>query len=425
MKAPVIISILAILFLLEIGFLAVFREPVFLGGNYWNPLLLLFSGVGIGFLAILARKKEIFPPNQSSILNNLLLFGLTIAGFAFALPEILAIYKQYPILPKYADILPQIDKMIDLFLAGENPYEAIKVHHDYEIVSPYMPFHWGPLILPKVLGVDLRLGTLGLWLLAILFFTWQISRSNTSIVAKVLLVLLPAIFLNLLAHYQPIIFRISAELSIAACYLFLASTLLRKSTIWVGIALLTCLLSRYMVVFWVPLLGLIWWKEYQKKETIILGGIVLGGILLFYILPFFTQNPAHISQGLAHHDRVMEKVWTFEPWHAETIDKPATLFKGLGMAGYFYDFWPGEILHRLKAAKTLHLVIPIITILGLGIYYLRKGKSLHIPLFLLGSLKIYLTLFYHLLPLPIEYYFFVPLCVSMVLLVAYWNYYYE
>ena len=424
----VIKIVLPILFILEIGFLTFLREPIFRGGNDWNSIILCLIGLLIGGIAIF--HSNIIPVKSSSFsissknhflqnkhLQLFLLLFISWLGFVISLPEILSIYEAYPILPKYADILPQIDKMLDLFLAGENPYASIKVHHDYKLVSPYMPFHWAPMLIPKITGIDLRFATLGIWLLSISFFAFTIFKLRINYFIKIGLILLPAIFLNILVQNQTIIFRISAELIIAAYYLFLATSLLNKSTVWVGIALLTCLLSRYFVVLWVPLLLFVWWDQYGNKSIFKLSGIVAGGVLLFYLIPFMSQNIQHIPQGIAHHGKVTQKVWTYEPWHAKTIDKPATLFKGLGLASYFYDYGNGEVLGRLKTIQRSQIILSLMVIFLLGVFYWKRKDRLNSSDFLLGSLKVYMVIFYQLLPLPIEYYFFVPVCISIPILV--------
>jgi hypothetical protein len=97
-------------------------------------------------------------------------------------------------------------------------------------------------------------------------------------------------------------------------------------------------------------------------------------------------------------------------------DTPDNLLQGLGFGVYFYEWFNLDIAGKLRMYKLAHLILSIGTVIGLGIYYLKCKANINYKLFLLGSLKIYLVVFYNFIQIPFHYLYLVPVFVSIPML---------
>ncbi|MEM8891568.1 MAG: hypothetical protein AAGD28_26555, partial [Bacteroidota bacterium] len=92
------------------------------------------------------------------------------------------------------------------------------------------------------------------------------------------------------------------------------------------------------------------------------------------------------------------------------------LYRGIGLAALFYEFWPGDAEAQAGAVQNLQFIGSAIILVLFAILYYRKKEEIRDRLFLLGSLKLMLTFFYSFLALPIDYYFIVPVMLSLGIL---------
>ncbi|MEO6133496.1 MAG: hypothetical protein ABIQ02_16770, partial [Saprospiraceae bacterium] len=75
----------------------------------------------------------------------------------------------------------------------------------------------------------------------------------------------------------------SFELVIAAYYLVLASGLVARHIGLITAGLVLCILSRYTLVFWLPLVAIILWQKLPRRQNILIWSSVALSILLIYI----------------------------------------------------------------------------------------------------------------------------------------------
>ena len=216
---------------------------------------------------------------------------------------------------------------------------------------------------------------------------------------------------------QDIIYGVTVEWLIAGYYLiFLASW--RSRSAWIqALALLLCLLSRYALVFWLPILILYLWNLRGRMHVYKGIMITLGGLMLIYVLPFLARDPGSFSRGLAHHQRAAIDEWHGQPWQ-ENLDQPYTLYKGVGLANRFYEMSDLPVEQRLQRLQRTQILLLIVwVIVSMGLFTWRVRKMIHPMYFLWGSLKIYLALFYHMLQLPYTYLFVVLVAINLPMLV--------
>lgn len=426
-------AIILLAFAGEVCLLTIWQKSIDQGGSAWNPFWLfcvsLFIGVYPILVALYARRtaegasywdrlqvRIPFIHRQSRLSrylsHPLLLFGLAAWSFVNYLPVLTWITSEIPVALSQSDIMPQIQIFVRRFLSGEFPYQPIH-EFGYPLFSPYMPLHWGPYVLPQLGGFDERWLSLGVFVLAGGYFCWQVSRTEMPVLLKWVFAILPFWVLQIYLDHDLSMFAKTVELLIAGYYLFFASTLLGKSPYPQAIGLSLCLLSRYFLVFWVPLYLFTAWKGSTRQKALIIGGIGLASVLLLFVFPFYLKDPTLIARGLAHHEGVMRGNWTHDLEAGN-----GALYRGVGFAGYVAPLLSGEVAARLATMSWMHVLGSILTTGLLAGIYWRIRDRIPQSLFAIASFKIYLTIFYTLLPLPILYYFFVPLCVSLPVLLG-------
>ncbi len=402
-----------LLFVLELGLISFWRTPSWKG--MMNPIWLLLISLCICILPFIHISGKKITKGPSPIYATAGLMGLCALLLGFLIPGLQAIYLKYPIEVAQSDIIPQIDVMLRrFFVEGVTPYQKI-TEFGYEMFSPYMPLHWGPFIITETLGVDHRWLPFSLYALVSLWLAFRISRLDIHLGWKVVCVSLPALlYWNMMTHMDTI-FGHTIEPLIMAYYMFLCLSLSSKSVVIRALGLMFCLLSRYSVVFWVPLWLWVIWKKEGLKPAIWVAGLAGMGVLFLYVIPFLLPDPSIISQGLAHHQLVTNTAWTFEGWYHGS-GKPLILTWGTGLGIYFFDYWPGEVLDRLSAIQRTQLIVSILSVIAMALVFTKGKWRMTTPLFLMLSLKLYLSIFYYLNALPFVYYIMVPVSLSMVLL---------
>lgn len=413
-------NILAIFCICEWGLVSWWKPNVDADANMVQATLIFLVGMAVGLYALKQSLSKDLPPPRSiatgkrNILMSIILYSLPFLSIAILLPNLTPLFEKYAIAPQNSDIIPQIEVMARRFMEGEFPYAPI---HDfgYELNSPYMPFHWGPFVIPESFQFDDRWWVLFLWFASYFFFTHQAIRKGKSLYQTAILSILPGLFIYLLLRNNPIVFSHTVELLILSYYFFLVTTL-NNGNIWlIGLGLLLCLLSRYSLLFWAPLLFLpfLVQKDYKNLGKIL--ALVLGGILLLYVVPFLSKDWNLPFEGLEHHGKVTLKNWTFEPWFGPN-GKPGALYRGTGLAAYFFEYWPGEASDQMAAVQRIQLGGSVILMGIFAFLYYKRKDNLELRLFWLASLKIMLTFFYCFLALPIDYYFIVPILMSLGIL---------
>src|SRR5690606_33194128 len=115
-------------------------------------------------------------------------------------------------------------------------------------------------------------------------------------------------------------------------YLFFAYSLNSKRIGIIALMLTICLLSRFSLVLWVPLLLLILLHERGIKTSFLTGVLTLAGIALFYG-SFLLIDPTIFSKGMGYYTVAAAGEWIIHDWHNGRY--PYVLEQGLGFAIYF------------------------------------------------------------------------------------------
>ncbi len=202
----------------------------------------------------------------------------------------------------------------------------------------------------------------------------------------------------------------SFELTIAAFYLVLASGLLGRNLWLVTLGLLLCLLSRYTLVFWLPLMAWMLWQEQAPKTNFTVWGAVALSVLLVYLVPFYFKDPSILTEGIHYHNNCAIGEWTGygEPpvsWSME---------KGIYFALYLKNLFGGEMAERVTQARVVQAAV-MLSLLGFGLWAYRRWKS-RLDGFALGLVMLYAMVgcFYFFSPMTFQYYYLVLFMLSAV-----------
>ena len=398
-------------------------------GSHQSPMVLLGSGLitGIGFLIFFYGKPVYRNDGKINLATRqlqyqkiipallILIFGIQYCGKLLGEQV-----ENFPIdfyNPEGSDVIPQIGIMIDRFLKGVFPYQMISEWtFTHSLYPTYLPMTWMPFIIPDILHLDYRWFAFGVLCLGIIWLLAKVVSWNPNYLVLLILGAIPFFFLNALQHYDDEgTFRYSIETLISGYYLMLAMSLLSTSNLLRGVVLLLCLLSRYSVVLWVPLFLLVLFFKEKKKNIISILGIIAAGFILFYFIPFFSQDTSIFMRGYDYHSDGAIQAWKLMPWQ-EAGEMPFRLYKGLGFSWLYYENYAGDLVDKVDAYRFLHLVLSTSCIAVLSLLFFKIKDKIDYRIFLLGSLKIYMVIFYNFIQIPFGYLFMVSIFISLPML---------
>jgi hypothetical protein len=320
-----------------------------------------------------------------------------------------------PVSVEQSDIIPQTQVLVQRFLQGQAPYQWIDFG-TYSLFPTYQPMQWLPYTLAELAGIDYRKLALLVLLLATVLFAFFLRNTSLPSRSQFFLAVLPFLPIGMVAVYEPSIYTHTLENLVVAYYFLFCMVLGLRSMLLAAAAMVCCLLSRYAIVVWVPLF--LWMLAFssgrKKTQTFIL--LCATGIFLLYGLPFLSQDSQLLTKGFHYHTQAALGEWKGQAWQ-QAHEKPFQLFRGIGFAGIFYDYYNGSLEEKLNAFQWLHRLLCAATCVLLAIYFFIVRKRVAVQLFALASLKIYLAIFYHFIQIPYDYLFLTLLYSSVPLLV--------
>lgn len=75
---------------------------------------------------------------------------------------------------------------------------------------------------------------------------------------------------------------------------------------------------------------------------------------------------------------------------------------------------PGTLAERIEVVRLLHLCMSLLTVaVFIWLYFRSYRAKMPLPVFLMGSLHVYLWVFTLFIQVPYPYLFFIPLAVSL------------
>lgn len=381
--------------------------------KYWNPLVLFLVSLGIAVLFFVQRLRQTPVPQQPLRALKPGIATLWVLGGMLSMllgyEELRKLFVQYADPGQYSDVLPQLEAQYHRFAAGEMPYAPVDL--GYNAPYPvYMPMHWLPIGISEMLVIDSRWSGYILLVLAAGVYGYWVGRQPASVVARIGALLLPSLGLWGFILWGKLEVPVSFELVVAAYYLILAAGLLGRSLRWITIGVLLCLLSRYTLVFWLPLLAYILWQEYPRAANFRLWATVLAGVLLLYILPFYLRDPSILSTGIKYHNDGAVAQWIGQGDPPVSWSMEKGVYFGINMKMFF----PGDAVQQVFLARVLQAGL-MLALLAFGLWAYRRWKD-RLDGFSLCIVLLYAVLgcFYFFSPMTFQYYLLVLFTMSAV-----------
>lgn len=398
-------------------------------GHFVSPVLhFLFSaGSGVCLLALgwnitkndfqkvkTPDNTVAFPPGSNRKFRFLILVPI-VAYLAITLGKLFA---EHPIdmndpNKSGSDIIPAIMFYVTRFVSGEYPYTPIHgTHWQHTVIPNYFTFQWLPYCMAQLLHIDYRWVPAFFMVLILCYHFFKVEKTPLNLPLKIMLWVLPVAILYLWIRNGKTDFQVTVEGLIVFYYLLFAYSLYAKKIIWIAIPLLLCLLSRYSLVLWTPLLFLILLYDRGFKKTFSLGLLILLGFALFYG-PFLLKDPTIFTRGFDYYTIAAGGEWEIHDWQPEGSLYPYQLEQGIGFAIYFFRYGTGDHLQKLEVLRHIHLAVSMGVVLVMcGIYWPRRLK-IDPLIFAMASFKIYLAVFYGFIQVPYAYLNAVPLMMTI------------
>jgi hypothetical protein len=392
-----------------------------------NPLIWFFGGIlSSGFVMIYSfgsRSVQIESKPTRVFIFEILFIGVTLLMLAY----LTSLFYQNPIDPTKSDVIPTIQTMAQRCMNFQYPYHRVE-YPGWSFEPGYLPMQYIPFIKAELFKIDYRTLAYMAFVFTTFLFCFNHSkyRNNLEWIWNFTLICSPFLCIALIYLYDASVFIYSVELMDVAYYMLLAYSLFSKSVYLKAAAIVCCLLSRYGIVIWLPSYAFIYFREEGFQKTLKLSGLVIGLVLVLYVLPFMTKDPLLFFKGLKNYDQMAVSQWSDVPSWYSHVGKPYILSQGLGFAIYFLEFWDGEVIEKIKAIKLVHIIASLfVTTLTIVIYHFKRHKIKDVNLYLLGSLGLYLTVFYNFVFAPFSYLFLVPFFVLMTFLYKIPIYHYD
>lgn len=385
-------------------------------GKYWNPVLLFAVSFAVGcwWLRLLLREKtsqKQEDAHSASVWKKWAGALVGMLGMALCYEELRKLFVKFGAPDKYSDVLPQLEALFTRYAQGVFPYQPVNLG-SYEAYPVYMPLHWLPIGISQFLHMDTRWSGYALLLIAAGIHGYFVFRQNRPLAQQVAAALLPSVALWGFILWGELDIPVSYELVIAAYYLTLAAGLSARNVVWVTAGLVLCLLSRYTLVFWLPLFAVLFWQNETLRRNATLWLTVATSVVVLYIVPFLWKDPTILVKGVAYHNGAAIAEWKGYG------DPPVcwTMELGIHFARHLRDMTGGnDVEHQVFIARVVQAAAMLLLLVA-GLLGWRRWRG-RVNFYDFGLLMLYLFVlfFYFFGPLTYRYYLIVPLSLSAVI----------
>lgn len=408
--------LLALLCVLELLFATFLVNTL---GPYFSPIVFAGCGIGIAWLYLRIATQpadEATLPNPKKIrLVRLMQWGLFLV-LSYLVISSLKHYWWYHLTygdtKSSSDIIPQIKTLVQRWMNGGQPYYTIQFM-GYDLFPTYLPMQWIPYMLCEWAQKDYRwIPTLVLWLASLWYFV-RTSRQYSKLSWELLIPIWPLVIWWVYIQHDWKVFVFAVEGLIVAYYLVVAEALHKRNALVLAFGISVCLLSRYSIIFWVPLCMVLLYVSGKQRSAVQIGVVALMFGFFLYWLPFLRIDPSIFIQGYTYHTNAALGEWTRD---MQVFDGSVYLRNGLGFTSYALAWIPGTLAQKLAIYKNIHLLACIMVVTGMGWYYIKHRTRYDAYVFLLFSFKVYLVFFYVFIQIPYKYLMFLPVMISVSLL---------
>lgn len=362
-----------------------------------NPLLLL--GFTWALIAILQRQGSAEYESEGSSRKQLFAVGFLLSACCVAYASF--IFTANPIDISKSDILPLLKEVYyKRLVSGEFVYNRVYGYDYVDWVPNYLPMHWLPFVPAFYFGFDPRYVPLFFFLAAQIIYLNYLSRLHLSFIEKCIKACIPYLLLLVIAIKQTGSFAHTVELLIAGYYLLVAYGLTMRSKALLAVGISCALLSRYAIVFFIPIHLLYEWKQGSWSFAVKTYIAVFCCVILVYVLPFLSVQPGLFLEGASAYDVAALGEWKGQSWQ-NPGDLPYQVFQGYGMAAWYYTLAGSN--HLLAGIKALKYSLLLVMLVSVCTYALSTRIRQFFNGNLLALLYAMLVLFFLFVPVPYNY----------------------
>ena len=385
-------------------------------GPYWSPVLVFAAAVLLCVCAVgFWLDRPVATAAPAAALARIPAAGLLLllgAGWVLYLEA--PLIRDHPVDLTFSDVITILQTYVARFRSGEVVYRYF-TNLPYPLFPNHLPLQWLPYVPADIMGVDYRWWSMGL-LLLLGFGAYQLwlVRQPLHWLEFGVKALLPFFVLSQLIEHNRDMFIFTCEPTIICYYCLLAASVLSRSALLQGSALVLCLLSRYSVVFWVPFYLWVLWREQGPRHALVVSSVVAAGVIGIYVVPFLSHDWTIFTHALSEY-----RIATLGEWsHNDSRGVPPQLFNGVGAASWVYTYGAGTIPEKIAWLQRAH-VIASVSIVGLVAWvYYRLRARLNYQIAALLGLKLYLTVFYTFLQIPYLYLTSLGLFISLFIVMT-------
>jgi hypothetical protein len=397
--------LMTFLLVIEIELYTTWRNEVDLDARVY-----VFLGVQllIGILPlILMHKVQIMKPLRINFFQAIPLSMAAILGIIYAFNLIKPLIDRVPIKVNESDIIPLIQHFCKEMWAGRFPYAPFD-DFGYTVWPTYLPAQWLPFMPSEYFKIEPRLLPFAVFGLIYAFFTMKIIKAGVSVFAGIALLGLPILLIALVLEYDPNTWSITIEQLIMSYYLLLGLSLTTDSRAFQIVAIVLCLMSRFALIFWLPLyVFMLWTKDGVRPTVKFCLGIAAGCAVLYG--PFLLKDPMIFANAQGYYNVATERAWQ------SGDDKPASLYNGLGFAVHYFEKGTDKLRYIAQLKKLFFIATPSVSLI-FGLIWWRLKDKLDSKLFSLCALKVSLAVFFSLIHMTYSYLYVTPIMMSLAVL---------
>jgi len=367
-------------------------------------IIYFLAGIAIAILILLiAPKDKIRFPSPATNKFGLFLRWLVFATM-IAMSFIVARYwfDLIPIDIDYADMLPVIHVMNQRFLDGQ-------WHHVYDTIPEiwngtnpvYLPAMWLPFSPAVLFNFDMRWITVVCLLFVFSAYLFKLDFTKDSIRSYIMLVIAGVLFWWLFAHDDSHgLLSMSEEGVVIFFHVVLVLALFSGNIVFIAIAASLCMLSRYLMIGWIPAFVLYLALTKRKKDILIFTGTGILSFLFLFIIPFGWNAFVRLITLPGKYVDFAAIVWR---------DSSEVFWLSLGFAKFFGQKNTAS-LHNLLITFTF--LLPILFVICC--YFLNRKIKIHnVPI---ATLKLSVVIFLNFIDVPYLYLFYTSSFISLIVI---------
>jgi hypothetical protein len=386
-----------------------------------NALFLTLTSISIGILYLSFDYTQhstlniVDPPKKQENTKRQWLWVLWgIVSIALCFEEIRKLLASYP--SDYnSDVLYVMEAQARRAFEGKLPYDIVSVKNSYDVFPPYLPAFWLPMLVPMYMGMDPRWAAYVVLALSVGVFAYFYGGNTQHPLMKLVGIGLFSCIIWSFYFFDPYFSLTStSEALIVAYYLLLMTGIYYENKFLIVLAFILCLLSRYNLLFWLPLFAVIFLQKYSQKDLVKMAiGLALG-MLILYVFPFLIKQPESLFKSYQQWEKA-----TLAHWMRAVLGNDSSISNGLSFNAFFYNYLSNlPVAIRFAYMKyTQMFVLVCFTILSIIGWHYKFSHIFHYQAYLIATLKIYFALFFAFSPIVFSYYLMPVLGMSIFLFV--------